>query len=286
MEHNPQKWRADFERDGYLIVEDCLDPVTLQKLRSAIEDLSGRLAESIQDITEPPACIPRNLAHWIEFERDFVQNNPDYNELSRDDVGTAIRNIMELPLFHPLFADLICYEPLLDILETLFASSEFAFHNYKCIMKAPRVSSKFFWHRDLPYLAHSSPNLLTAMLCLDDMTEENGATVLLPGTHKVAHETVTDADRNIPEDSLPSGPRVTACCPAGSAVLFHVNIIHGGGGNRTDAPRRNVIGIWSGPGAYPITAARYAYQDLMPRSKDPARIKQTRDTFPNLFAKG
>ena len=70
----------------------------------------------------------------------------------------------ELPLFDPIFAELILHEPLLDILEALFESSEFAFHNYKCIIKAPRVSSRFCWHRDLPYLQHSTPNLITAML--------------------------------------------------------------------------------------------------------------------------
>ena len=42
-----------------------------------------------------------------------------------------------------MFADLICYEPLLDVLEAIFASTEFSFHNYKCIIKAQRVSSRF-----------------------------------------------------------------------------------------------------------------------------------------------
>ena len=57
----------------------------------------------------------------------------------------------------------------------------------------PRVSSRFVWHRDLPYLEHSTPNLITAMICLDEMTEANGATVVIPGTHRVSHESVTQA---------------------------------------------------------------------------------------------
>jgi len=76
---------------------------------------------------------------------------------------------------------------------------------------------------------------------------------------------------------------VTVKCPAGSAVLFHVNIIHGGGANRSDIPRRNIIGIWAGPDTYPVQQHRFAYQDLMPRSKDPARQKQMRMTFPHLY---
>ncbi|MEX0653875.1 MAG: phytanoyl-CoA dioxygenase family protein [Phycisphaeraceae bacterium] len=270
MHHDPAQWKADYQRDGYLLVEDVLDVSTLAALRDRLDR-----------ITADPEALPQSLRGHVELERDYIQQQPEYNDQNVEQVGNAVRNIMELPLFDPEFAELIAYEPLLDVLQALFDSSEFHFHNYKCIVKAPRVSSVFRWHRDLPYLQHSTPNLITAMLCLDDMTEANGATVVLPGTHRVPHEAVTDADREIAERDLPADQRrVTVTCPAGSAVLFHVNIIHGGGANRSDIHRRNVIGIWAGPDTYPVTAARYAYQGLRPRSADPARQRQLRMTFP------
>lgn len=265
MKHEPERWAADYARDGYVVVEDCLGPDRLPQMRAGIEE-----------ITRDPDSFPDHLRRWLDFERDYVQGHAEYNELEAGAVGNALRNIMELPRFGPEFARLIWHEPLLDVLETLFGSGEFAFHNYKCIVKAARVSSRFCWHRDLPYLQHSGPNLITAMLCLDDMTEENGATVVLPGTHRVPHDAVGPGDTDIPETRLPDGPRVTVCCPAGSAVLFHVNIVHGGGANRSGGPRRNLISIWSGPDTYPITADRYAYQDVMPRSRDAARQRQSR----------
>ncbi len=61
--------------------------------------------------------------------------------------------------------------------------------------------------------------LLTAILCLDDMTAQNGATVVLPGTHRIPHEQVKASDTDIPEVDLPDGPRITVTCPAGSAAL-------------------------------------------------------------------
>jgi ectoine hydroxylase-related dioxygenase (phytanoyl-CoA dioxygenase family) len=185
---------------------------------------------------------------------------------------------MELPLFDPVFRNLIVYERVLDILEALFGTSEFAFHNYKCICKMPGNVAPFQWHRDLPYLQHTSPNLLTCMLCVDPMTAENGATVVCPGTHRIAHEEVKPGDVDMPAAEVPAD-RVTVTCPAGSAVLFHVNIIHGGPPNVTQEKRRNVIGIWSGPGAYPTTGNRYVYQGVMPRSQDPMRRKQIEMTF-------
>jgi len=222
----------------------------------------------------------------VQLECDYFDNQPNYNkDMDRQRIGNAVRNIMELPLFDPAFVRMINHDPLLDVLEAVFDSSEFHFHNYKCIIKAPKVSSVFRWHRDLPYLQHSTPNLITAMLCLDPMTPDNGATVVLPGSHRIAHEDVKDSDVEIADDDLPDGfERKMVCCPAGSAVLFHVNIIHGGPANRSDIPRRNVIGIWAGPDTYPVTAARYAYQDVYPRSRNAARQLQMRKTFERLAA--
>lgn len=276
MIYQPEKWKSDYERDGYLVVENLLDAETLATIRREVEK-----------ITEDPDSLPPHLRRHIELERDYLtqESQSKYNELGAAAVGNAARNIMELPLFSRKLAELIVYEPLLDVLETLFDSPEFHFHNYKCIIKAPKVSSAFRWHRDLPYLDHTTPNLITAMLCLDDMTEANGATVVLPGTHRVADDQVTDADMEVADEDLPAdAPRVTVVCPAGSAVLFHVNILHGGGPNRSDIPRRNVIGIWAGPDTYPITANRYAYGELYPRSRDQAKREQVRQTFPGVTA--
>lgn len=268
MKQEPDQWKAQYEQTGYLVVEDVLDAPMLQTLRGEMEK-----------ITANPGSFPAHLQQWVDYERNYVKHRPQQSELTSDQVGDAIRNIMELPRFSPAFAQLIPHPPLLDILEALFGSTEFGFHNYKCIIKAPRVSSRFVWHRDLPYLQHTSPNLITAMLCLDDMTEANGATVVLPGTHRIPHEQVRDSDTDIAEDQLPDAPRTMVTCRAGSAVLFHVNIIHGGGANRSDQPRRNIIGIWAGPDALPATPARYIYQDVKPRSADPVRQKQMRMTF-------
>ena len=273
MHHEPQRWKHDYDRDGFLVVENLLDAETLKQLRLGIEK-----------ITADPDALDPGLRRHVQLERDYVRSTPKYNDLTVQEVGNAVRNIMELPKFDPVFAELICFEPLLVVLEALFDSPEFHFHNYKCIIKAPKVSSAFRWHRDLPYLEHSTPNLITAMLCLDPMTRENGATVVLPGSHRIPHDQVTADDRDISETSLsPDARRVTVVCPAGSAVLFHVNLIHGGGPNRSEIPRRNVIGIWAGPETYPVTAARYVYQDLYPRSRNPARQRQVRMTFPRLF---
>jgi ectoine hydroxylase-related dioxygenase (phytanoyl-CoA dioxygenase family) len=263
--HDPERWIADYQSDGYLVVEDCIDPETLRTL----QDKVGR-------ILDDPESLPDRLRHHVQFERSYLNSAQRRADDPRpEDVGTAVRLVMDLPVFDPFLAKFIAYDPLLDVLQALFGSPEFHFHNYKCINKAPAVSSSFIWHRDLPFLYHSTPNLITAMVCLDAMTEENGATVVLPGSHKLVDENVAESDQDIPESELPEGfERRVVTCPAGSAVLFHVNILHGGPANRSQNMRRNVIGIWAGPDTYPTGSSRYAYQGLYPRSNDPARQKQ------------
>jgi ectoine hydroxylase-related dioxygenase (phytanoyl-CoA dioxygenase family) len=265
VHYDPERWIADYQSDGYLVVEDCIDPETL-----------GTLQAKVGRILDDPDSLPDRLRRHIDFERTYLGGPHRVADDPRpDEVGNAVRLVMELPLFDPFLARFIAYDPLLDVLQVLFDSPEFHFHNYKCVNKAPGRSSKFIWHRDLPFLYHSTPNLITAMVCLDAMTEENGATVVLPGSHRIVDENVAVSDQDIPESELPAGfERRVVTCPAGSAVLFHVNILHGGPANRSQRMRRNVIGIWAGPDTYPTESSRYAYQGLYPRSKDPARQRQ------------
>ena len=260
----PDTWRCcSYAESGYLVVENAVDPHLLQQMRDALERIETSVAEE---------SLPPNLRRWITLERDRVDRYFDRVE------STTISNIMEVPLFDPVFRDLIIYPRVLDILEAVFESREFSFHNYKCICKMPGGQAPFRWHRDLPYLEHTSPNLITCMLCIDSMTVENGGTVVCPGSHHVPYEEVKADDMDMPESAVPKH-RVTVACPAGSAVLFHINIVHGGGPNLSGAKRRNVIGIWAGPHTYPTTANRYAYEFVMPRSTDPERQKQIQKTF-------
>lgn len=257
-------WRARYEEAGFLVVENAVDGRTLEGLREGLERIERAVAEG---------ALPDGLRRWVSLERDRTRSAQAGQE-----GANAISNIMELPLFDPTFADFIAYPRVLDILEALFGTTEFSFHNYKAICKMPGNGVPFQWHRDLPYLPHTTPDLLTCMVCVDPMTEENGATVVCPGSHRIPHEAVRAGDTDMPESEV-LAERVTVACPAGSAVLFHVNLVHGGGPNRSRAKRRNVIGIWAGPDAHPITRDRYAYEFVKPRSKDPMRRQQMALTF-------
>src|SRR5688500_14971845 len=114
MRHTPEKWKDDYERDGYLVVEDCLDAQILQELRTGLDEIA-------QDL----GSLPPLLRHHVHLEKEYLQARPGSNDVPEEKLGQAIKVIMELPLFDRVFAELICYAPVLDLVQTIFGSTEF-----------------------------------------------------------------------------------------------------------------------------------------------------------------
>jgi ectoine hydroxylase-related dioxygenase (phytanoyl-CoA dioxygenase family) len=69
---------------------------------------------------------------------------------------------------------------------------------------------------------------------LDDFTPTNGATRLVPGSHRfgtLPQSVMADPAAPHPDEVLITGP-------AGSALIYNAHLWHGGTANRTSAPRR------------------------------------------------
>ena len=277
MQYTPEEWRRAYQDDGFLIVPDLLDPALVARLRDGLNKITGGLAS-----------LPPRLREKIFLERDHVRNNPQWYTgiLTPEDCGGAVRQVADLGLFAGAFADLICHPPLLQVLETLFASPEFSFTYMVGRPKAARVGngiSNGNFHRDAPFEDTTSTDTVIALLCLDDMAGDNGATSFIRGSHNVTDEEAADPRwREVAADRLDLRERVDVRCPAGAGVFFSSKVLHAAGHNRSDHPRRTILSEWAGPGVLPTSPVRYAYQGLRPRSKDPLYQKQTRMTFPQL----
>jgi len=274
MNYEAEIWREAYADDGYVIVRDLVDSQMLLKLREAMER-----------ITENPESLPPNLKDKIFFERDHVKNNAQrYPDLTPEQCGNSVREISDLPLFDTVFAQLICYPPLLDVLEALFQSTEFGFYLQIGHPKVARVGNGLLhFHRDCANEDFTSADTITAILCLDEMTAKNGATAFLPGSHKVSDEEAMKSRwRTVEESELISNNLVKAYCPAGSGIFFSSKVIHGTGHNRSDYSRRTVLTGWVGADVLPTSAIRFPYQGLKPRSKNSAYQEQMEKPFQNL----
>lgn len=96
------------------------------------------------------------------------------------------------------------------------------------------------WHRDLPYqhVVFSRPLAINALFCLDEFTMDNGATLVLPATHK--------------QEEFPSGHFVERCAiqvtaPRGHYIVLDSMIFHTGATNRTAIARRAINNVYISP---------------------------------------
>ena len=94
------------------------------------------------------------------------------------------------------------------------------------------------YHRDLPYqhFTSSRPLALNALFCLDEFTQDNGATRVVPASHKEAR---------FPSDELVRSSERTVDAPAGSFIVLDAMTYHRGGPNRTARDRRAVNHVYS-----------------------------------------
>ena len=71
---------------------------------------------------------------------------------------------------------------------------------------------------------------------LDDFTPTNGATRIVPGTHKAT----LLPDQAMADPSLPHPDQILINAPAGSVFIFNSHVWHGGTTNLTDKDRRSI----------------------------------------------
>jgi ectoine hydroxylase-related dioxygenase (phytanoyl-CoA dioxygenase family) len=72
--------------------------------------------------------------------------------------------------------------------------------------------------------------MINCMWAVDDFTAENGATLLVPGSHKWPR------DRRPELDEITHGEM-----PKGSVLIYFGSLLHAGGANETDKPRTGIV---------------------------------------------
>jgi ectoine hydroxylase-related dioxygenase (phytanoyl-CoA dioxygenase family) len=97
---------------------------------------------------------------------------------------------------------------------------------------APGEKAQFLHTDDAIYpLPRPHPDVvLNTMWAFDDFTVDNGATRVVPGSHRWTDRLPVDPDET-----------VTVTMPAGSVLFIRGTLWHGGGANCTDQPRLGVL---------------------------------------------
>lgn len=150
-------------------------------------------------------------------------------------------NTIRLPLaLDPCFVDLAANQIVIDILEQLIFGKFILNQQNGIINPVGERYNQALWHRDLPYqhFVSSRPIAVNALFCVDDFTLENGATYVIPYSHK---------QESFPSDAyiLKNGIQIVA--PAGSFIIMDGMVFHRGGINNTKKNRRAINHVYTIP---------------------------------------
>jgi ectoine hydroxylase-related dioxygenase (phytanoyl-CoA dioxygenase family) len=103
---------------------------------------------------------------------------------------------------------------------------------------------------------------------LDDFTENNGSTRVVPKTHQL--DLLPDAAMTDPMEKHPDEIRIIA--PAGSVFIFNSHVWHGGTTNHTDKDRRSIHSYFCNrQQPQQIDQKKYITQDTLDRIGEKGR---------------
>ena len=251
-----------FESRGYLLLESAVEPELLAALRGQfdawVEESRGRL-EPWGEIADGRARFGLEPGHSKDHPALRRVNAPtdisaDYYRAMRDSgIADAV-------------ADLI--------------GPNLRFHHSKINSKLPGAATEVGWHQDFPFTPHSNDDLVTALLMLDDVRDDNGPLQVLPGSHRgPLYDLWHDGKFSGAVDTelaCECRARAVSCTgAAGSLCLMHTRLLHGSGPNLSARPRTLFIVVYAAADALPLTLSPVPcrHQGEIVRGVDSGRIR-------------
>jgi ectoine hydroxylase-related dioxygenase (phytanoyl-CoA dioxygenase family) len=159
--------------------------------------------------------------------------------------GVAMNVLVGNELFFDFLRELMRLNIINWIEENYFKES-FILNSFTALNNIPGEDKVFHKkvHRDIRGFSSDIPLLLNMLVMLDDFTVENGATLVLPGSHLKA-EAPTEEEFKLNAVSITGS--------AGDIVIWNSNLFHASGINTTEQVRR----------ALPITFSLPYYKQLL-----------------------
>ncbi len=198
---------------------------------ASIDEVSAALRDHgvviVERLASDDTCdrIADELGPWIEV------TPPGGDAFS----GLSTRRTGGLLTKSPSSAEMVAHPLVLAVTDAVLwpKKTTFQLHLTQSIAIGPDSPSQML-HRDhwcfdfFPFPRDIDVEVST-IWALTDFTEDNGATRVVPDSHRTADDVRYELDESLP-----------AAMPRGSVVMYLGSTVHGGGANRTDGTR---IGI-------------------------------------------
>lgn len=210
-----------YHEDGFVVVEDIFSADDLSVMRQTLDDL----VESARGLSDHTEILDLEPSHTPESPKVRRIKSPFEN--------------------HPVYRKMGKHPRLLSVLRALIGN-DLRMHGSKINLKSAKHGSPVEWHQDWAFYPHTNDDVLAVGVMLDDMNEDNGPLLCVPGSHKGPtfdhHQDgrfVGAMDPDQCDIELDTAAPITG--KAGSCSFHHVRTVHGSGMNTSGKDRRLML---------------------------------------------
>lgn len=239
---------AQYERDGYILVNDLFSRAEVDKMIEAVEN-GDRVAGATFATTDAKGTASK-LALWFDLTGDIWS--------AASTCPRIVNNVRVL------------------------MGEEISFFHGKVMLKEAKTGGAWEWHQDYGYWYDQGflyPHMISAFTALDPATQENGCLKVLRGSHKlgrlnhgrVGQQTGADPSRI---EHIESMFELVECeMTPGSVLFFHSNLLHSSAPNHSDHHRRSFIMCYSAWANAQLEGGKPVYRDRCPTGPDDAILR-------------
>jgi ectoine hydroxylase-related dioxygenase (phytanoyl-CoA dioxygenase family) len=225
-----------YRENGYLIVPDLLDALTVKALRQELD----AIVDGAREVTAHTDVYDLEPGHRADDPR--------------------VRRIKTPHRFFPAFQRLAREPRLVSVLNRLLGPAV-RLHGSKINLKAPRYGSPVEWHQDWAFYPHTNDDLLAVGVMLDDCTPENGPLLVVPGSHRgPVRDHHADGYFCGAVDPATIADEIARAVPltgrAGSMSFHHVRLMHGSAQNVSPLPRALLLYEYAAADAWPLMGVK------------------------------
>ena len=208
-----------YNENGYVAVEAVFSSDEIAALR----EVTDEFVERSRAVSENDEIFDLEPGHTAEEPR--------------------LRRVKTPTSQHQVYNNALHHEGMLDIVAQLIGD-RIRTNGTKLNLKLPEFGSPVEWHQDWAFYPHTNDDLLAIGLCIDDMTLENGALLVIPESHRgpiYDHHLDGSFCGAITDPAFDDSTAVPLELPAGAISIHHARTIHGSTPNRSSAPRRLLL---------------------------------------------
>ena len=224
-----------YHRDGYIGVENVLSPSEVEELKQVTDDF----VDQSRSISESDDVFDLEPGHTSEEPK-----------LRRLKSPIEVHEVYRKTLNHPR---------ILDIVSQLIGPNLWTNGN-KLNMKAGGFGSPVEWHQDWAWYPFTNDDLLAVGVCMDDMMEENGCLLAIPGTHKgriLDHHADGQFAGGVTEPDFDDSGAKKIEVKAGGISIHHVRVLHGSLPNLSPNSRRLLLFQYCASDAWPLRGVEW-----------------------------